>query len=257
VGECVENRPARLYTDDPVERTVRIAVIGDRQVGLSPQDTIEPALQHSGAALDTAVEAEWLDTRLLATDASTALRDFDALWSPPGGPFADIDGALAGIRFARETGRPLLGTCGGFQLGVVEFARNVAGVLGAHHAEYDPSSEHSPLVIDELLCSLVGQTMHVRLLDDVVRGLYGTDDATERYYCRFGLNESYLPALRDAGLIVAGIDQSDGTARIMRVVDHPFFVLTLFVPQTSSNPDAPHPVVTGLLAAALRHAHVG
>jgi CTP synthase (UTP-ammonia lyase) len=80
---------------------------------------------------------------------------------------------------------------------------------------------------------------------------YGVDQATERYYCRFGLNEDYAAALAEAGLVVAGVDAADGTTRIMRRPDHPFFALTLFVPQTSSTPDGPHPVITRDLAAAV------
>src|SRR5262249_23511105 len=105
--------------------------------------------------------------------------------------------------------------------------------------------------IDELLCSLVGEVMSVRLVDPVVTAMYSAPGATERYYCRFGLNEEYAPSLAAAGLTVAGVDAADGTTRIMRLAAHPFFTITLFVPQTSSRPDRPHPIITGYLAAAV------
>jgi CTP synthase (UTP-ammonia lyase) len=230
---------------------IRIAVVGDRMSKFAAQDSIEDAVQHSAAALGTAAEVEWFATPKLDAGAAALLSEFDAVWCAPGSPYLSIDGALEGIRFARESRRPFLGTCAGFQHGVIEFARNVLGIENAHHAEYGTEASASPLFIDELLCSLVGQAMQVRIVDDNTRRLYGADDVVEQYYCRFGLNEAHRAALTNAGLVVAGIDRADETTRVMRLVDHPFFYLTLFVPQTSSTPGRPHPIITGYLGAAL------
>jgi CTP synthase (UTP-ammonia lyase) len=234
-----------------VTDAIRVAVIGDRHESFPPQDTIETALHHAAGAQNATVDVVWLPTPSLADDAAGALAGFDAAWCAPGGPFRSLEGTLAGIRVARETGRPFLGTCAGFQHGVIEFARNVVGIAHAHHAEYDGARPSSPLLIDELLCSLVGQTMPITLVDDATRALYGADSATEEYYCRFGLDERYTPALTAAGLTVAGIDATDGATRLMRLTHHPFFYLTLFVPQTASRPDRPHPIIAGYVAAAL------
>ena len=144
-------------------------------------------------------ETEWFATPKLATHAAEQLQDFDAVWCAPGSPYLSLDGALEGIRFAREARRPFLGTCAGFQHGVIEFARNVLGAEHAHHAEWGPGPAAAPLFIDELLCSLVGQAMQVHIVDDATRDLYGRTDVVEQYYCRFGLNEQHLPALRAAG----------------------------------------------------------
>ncbi len=81
--------------------------------------------------------------------------------------------------------------------------------------------------------------------------LYGTEHPVERYYCRFGLNPTWRSPLDAAGLRVAGIDESDGDTRVMRLAGHPFYVLTLFVPQTSSAPEKPHPLIVSYLRAAL------
>jgi CTP synthase (UTP-ammonia lyase) len=230
---------------------VRIAVVGDRLARFAAQDSIEVALRHSADALGTTFEVTWFDTPALTEGADELLQRADALWCAPGSPFLSMEGALAGIRLARETRRPFLGTCAGFQHGVIEIARNVLGIEHAHHAEYGGETS-APLFIDELQCSLVGQAMHVRIVDDDTRALYGADDVVEQYYCRFGLNEEHRAALHDVGLEVAGVDISDGTTRIMRLSGHPFFYLTLFVPQTSSTPEAPHPIVTAYLDAAMR-----
>jgi CTP synthase (UTP-ammonia lyase) len=230
--------------------TIRVAVVGDRHPKFAAQDDIEVALQHSALFLGASVETRWFDTPSLVNGADDSLRNAHAVWCAPGSPFLSIDGALEGIRFARTAPRPFLGTCAGFQHGVIEFARNVLEIEHAHHAEYGTDST-SDLFIDELLCSLVGQSMKVHLVDEESRALYGRPDAVEKYYCRFGLDESRLPALENAGLRVAGVDTADGTTRIMRMPAHPFFYLTLFVPQTSSTQQVPHPVISGFLQAAI------
>jgi CTP synthase (UTP-ammonia lyase) len=232
--------------------TLRVAVVGDRRPEFAQQDTIETALHHSADALGANLEIAWFATPMLETGAAEHLDHADAVWCAPGSPYLSIDGALEGIRFAREARRPFLGTCAGFQHGVIEIARNLCGVEDAHHAEYGPGGPSAPLFIDELLCSLVGQTMRVELVDSETRRLYGACEAVEQYYCRFGLDEQYLPLLKRAGLEVAGVDIADSTTRIMRLAPHPYFYLTLFVPQAASTPERPHPIITGYLAATLR-----
>jgi CTP synthase (UTP-ammonia lyase) len=186
----------------------------------------------------------------LETDAGARLTAYDAVWCAPGSPYLSLDGALAGIRFARENAVPFIGTCAGLQHAVIEFARNVLGVASAQHAEYDPVA--SDLFIDELLCSLVGQTMSIRLVDDALQAIYGAPEATERYYCRFGVNPVHRPALEAGGLATAGVDAADGDVRIVRIPSHPFFVATLFVPQAASTPERPHPLVSAFLGAGLK-----
>jgi CTP synthase (UTP-ammonia lyase) len=248
-------RPSARYDRRPVSDSarnlgpIRVGVIGDRQPHFVAQDTIEHALAHSADLLGVDVEVEWCATPTLVDGAADVLEPFEAVWCAPGSPFRSMEGALTGIRWARESRRPFLGTCAGFQHAVIEFARNVLGVADAHHAEYD-DSEGASLFIDELLCSLVGTEMVVRLIDRAGRDIYGSATATERYYCRFGLDEAHTPSLAEAGLVVTGVDDADGTTRIMRIADHPFFYATLFVPQAASTTERPHPLITSYLATA-------
>ena len=228
-----------------------VAVVGDRVAGLEPQAAIEPSIEHAAARLGVvAPVVRWVGTDELAEHgAPSLLADAHGVWCAPGSPYRDLHGALDGIRFAREQRVPFLGTCAGFQHAVIEVARNVAGIVEAHHEEY--GFEGGDLIIHELLCSLVGQTLEVEVVDDELRSVYGADRAEERYYCRFGLNPDYVPSLEDVGLVVAAIDAADGQPRVMRFVGHPFFVLTLFVPQTASTPTNPHPIVEGFVAATV------
>ncbi len=233
------------------ETVFDLAVIGELFGGHAPQDTIEPAVGHAAAALGIpAPTVRWVGTDDLARDgAGEHLGGADAVWCAPGSPYRSLEGALEGIRFAREHGVPFLGTCAGFQHAVIEVARDLAGIAGADHEEY--GREGGDLVIHELLCSLAGLRLDVRLVDDVLAGIYGAPEVEERYYCTFGLNPVYVPQLEAAGLVVAGVDVADDQPRIMRMADHPYFVLTLFVPQTSSAPGTPHPLVTALLSATV------
>ena len=207
-------------------------------------------MHHSADALGANLEIAWFATPTLETGAAEHLARADAVWCAPGSPYLSIDGALEGIRFARETQRPFLGTCAGFQHGVIEIARNQCGVEDAHHAEYGPGA--------------VGAALHrraallARRADDARRAgrrrrpqALRRARSVEQYYCRFGLNEEHLPLLKRVGLEVAGVDIADGTTRIMRLAEHPFFYLTLFVPQAASTPETPHPIITGYLAAAV------
>lgn len=144
---------------------------------------------------------------------------------------------------------PTLGTCGGCQHIILEYARNVLGFNDAQHAEYDPYA--SRLFISALTCSLVGQTIPVTLTpDSIARRCYRTGRVQETYYCNFGLNPDCRQALQAGGLRITGVDD-DGEARVFELAGHPFYLVTLFVPQTRSNAEAPHPPVTAFLAAGI------
>jgi CTP synthase (UTP-ammonia lyase) len=230
---------------------ISIGIIGDRREGSEAQAAMGPALTHAGDHLGVTVSADWVGTvPLSAGDAVSLLAGYDGLWCAPGSPFESMEGALAGIEVARRSSRPFLGTCAGFQHGVIELARNVCGIESADHAEYG-HDDGGLLVINQLACSLAGQTMTVSLTDDATCMAYGAAEAVERYYCSFGLDESYLPRLESAGMIVGGRDATDGSVRILRLAGHPFYYLTLFVPQTSSRPAAPHPLVLAFAQAVV------
>ncbi|HEX6418587.1 MAG TPA: hypothetical protein VFZ77_08815 [Acidimicrobiales bacterium] len=225
----------------------RIGIIGDLDPRNETHAATDDALGHAAAAVGLAVDAAWVATTDVG-DAAADLASFDGLLVAPGSPYRSMDGALRAIGHARRDGVPLLGTCGGFQHVVIEYARNVLGVADAEHAEYDANA--STLFVTPLSCSLAGQSMAV----DVRPGTraaeaYGAVAATERYYCNFGLDPARVDDLVAGGLRVSGID-ADGEVRILELPDHPFFVATLFVPQASSTIVRPHPIVRAFVAAA-------
>ena len=220
--------------------TPRFGIIGDYNPTNPTHIATDAALNAAGAC-----SIEWL-----ATDESHNYARFDGLICSPASPYKSERGALNGFAYGRKNKVPLLGTCGGFQHLVLEFARNVAGVKDAAHQENDPYA--SVLFLSRLACSLAGKKMNVAIeKGTLAHRCYGTEHAEESYYCDFGLNSEYRGVLENAGLVVSGCD-SEGEVRVVELPGHPFFVGTLFVPQMRTA----HPLIAGLYsAAALRSAH--
>lgn len=221
-----------------------IAILGDYSPDSEPHRQTEAAIAHSAAAIGADLSCRWV-----ATDAAddSLLRTHRGLWVAPGSPYKGFARTLSAIRLARETGTPCLGTCGGFQHMVLEYARNVLGFRDAAHAEYDPSA--SDLFLSKLACSLVGREMTLRFVPgSKVAGVYGSTAANESYYCNFGVNPDRVDLLRSSPLRVVGSD-AEGEVRVVELPGHPFFVGTLYLPQARSTPDAPHPLVTAFVKA--------
>jgi CTP synthase (UTP-ammonia lyase) len=234
---------------------VTIAIVGDYDPSHATHPATGASLDHAAAALGLDLVHGWIPTSDLAGDARRALAGHSGVWIAPRSPYASIEGALAAIRLARERGVPLIGTCAGFQHVVLEFARGVLGFEDAQHAEYDPDA--STLFVTPLSCSLVGQTMRVRIRPGSrAAEAYGATDVEERYYCNFGLNPEHQGLLDAGGLRVTGVD-AGGEARVVELSEHPFFVGTLFVPQTISSSERPHPLVTAFVRAAASGARRG
>ena len=180
---------------------IRIAVVGDFNPDIAAHRALPEALKLSAAKLGVEVVAEWIATDKVGSPADT-LHDFTGIWVAPGSPYASLDGALAAIRFARETGRPFLGTCGGFQHAVIEYARNVLRMADADHTETNPTAV-TP-VISRLTCSLVEKSGTVRFADgSKLRAIYGTAEADEGYHCNYGVNPAYETLFAEpSGLLV-------------------------------------------------------
>lgn len=228
---------------------VCIGVIGDYESTNETHLATTAAVQHAGADRGLAAEVKWVPTQQVEDSSEEALAGLDGLIIAPGSPYRSLSGALTAIEHARVHDVPLLGTCGGFQHVVLEFARNVAGFHDAQHAEYDPYA--STLFITPLSCSLIGQTMTVHIHDNTqASSAYRKAMVAERYYCNFGLNPAYLDTIVQAGLVVTGTDQ-DGEPRILELPGLRFFMATLFVPQTSSTTASPHPLLVALVEATV------
>ena len=229
--------------------TARVALVGDRSANVRAHARIpvliEALLRREGIALD----AHWIAT---PEAEECDLSGFDAIWVVPGSPYASADGAIAAVRTARERRIPFLGTCGGFQHALLEYARHVCELATVQNAEVTPEARDQLIV--PLECSLVGHEEAVMVVPGTLAAkITGPGRRTERYHCAYGLNPAYLDALTGGGLRFSGFDDS-GQVRIMELPGHPFFFGTLFQPELDGDGTHPHPVIVALAAAAAEHA---
>ncbi|RKE17936.1 glutamine amidotransferase-related protein [Streptomyces sp. TLI_171] len=236
-------------TSNPYPRPARIALVGDRSphvpAHLNAPRMLAALLDTDG--LDT--DAYWVPTDSVDPDE---LAGFDGVWLLPGSPYRSEAGAVAAARTAREGGIPFLGTCGGFQHAMLEFARHVCGIRGAAHAEQQPDA--AELLIVPLSCSLYRQEAGIRLEPgSAAAGLLGADRATARYNCAYTLSPAYLDTLRAHGMHFTGHDL-DGAVRVAELPDHPFYLATLFQPELTPAHEGPHPFVHAFAHAAATRA---
>lgn len=228
---------------------VRIALVGDYDAAVTAHRAIPPALALAAEALEITVEPTWRHTSAIDPAASTLI-PFDGVWVVPASPYVNAYGAFAAIRYARETRTPFLGTCGGFQHAVIEYARNVLGLADADHGETHPGGTAN--VIDRLTCSLVEKTGEIHFAEDSqIRAAYGRDRAIEGYHCNFGPNPAFEAAVTSGALRVVGRDAA-GEARAVELVGHPFFVGTLFQPERSALRGETHPLIGSFVKACHR-----
>jgi CTP synthase (UTP-ammonia lyase) len=228
---------------------VRIALVGDYDSSVTAHRAIPEALRLSAKRLGVEVAPEWIHTTVIVSPPEV-LSGHAGVWCVPASPYANMAGALAAIRFARESQRPFLGTCGGFQHAVLEYTRNVLGYAGADHAETAPAAAMP--VIARLTCSLVEKAGGVFFRDGSrLQSIYGASRAEEEYHCNFGVNPEYVGLLSGpTGLQVAATDAA-GEVRAVELAGHPFFVATLFQPERSGLRGVEHPLVSAFVAAAV------
>lgn len=233
-------------TDSPP----RLALVGDRSASVRAHRRIPGLVEALGIGAGDPVELYWLHSTAIAEPAD--LDGFDGIWVVPGSPYENRDGVLAAITAARRGGVPLLGTCGGFQHLLLEFARNVCGLDGAENAEQHP--EAPELLIVPLECSLLGEEATVVVEPGTLAaGLMGAGATVERFFCRYGLESSYVSTLQQHGLVVSGRDAA-GSVRLVELPGHPFFLGSLFQPELSSDSAWIHPLIAGFAAAVRAHA---
>ena len=229
--------------------SVRVALVGDRDDAIVAHRAIPRALALAADALGIQVDHAWLATDGIGDDG--ALDAYDAVWCVPGSPYRSMEGALRAIRVARESRRPFLGTCGGFQHALVEYARSVLGWRDAGHAESDPESPRA--IVTPLACSLVEQTELVWLrAGSHLATAYGTLEIREGYHCRFGLNPAMRTALLDRGALRVTAESPDGEVRAVELATHPFYVAMLFQPERAAFAGEAPVIVSAFVRAAIK-----
>jgi CTP synthase (UTP-ammonia lyase) len=232
-------------------RPARLGLIGDFDASVVAHRGINASLPLAARALGVDIEPRWIHTTELGNDPSLADR-CDGIWCVPATPYANGAAVVAAIRHARRSGQPFLGTCGGYQHALLEYARNVLGLVDAAHEEEEP--EAALLLIGRLSCEMVEATGSVRLTPGSrLAQMCGTTALVEGYHCRFGLDPRQRAQFDGGPLRIVAEDQA-GEPRAFELNDHPFFIGTAFQPERAGLAGRAHPIVSAFLDAAVAHA---
>jgi len=225
----------------------RVGLIGDYNPDVIAHRAIPVALQMAGAAAGCAIQETWLGTTDLARLDGDALAPFDGLWCVPASPYQSFEGALRGVRHAREHVTPFLGTCGGFQHAVIEYARDVLGHVDAGHTELDVNA--SVPLFARLACSMVEVDALIYFrAGSKIREIYGFESAKERYRCNFGMNPAFASWFWNGPMTISGVDE-EGSPRAIELAGHPFFVGTAYQPERAALNGRSHPLIVEFVRA--------
>ncbi|MDE2598105.1 MAG: CTP synthase [Rhodocyclaceae bacterium] len=251
---------------------VNIAFVGKYVDLTESYKSLTEALTHAGIHTESKVKIHYIDSEEIEKNGVDVLKPMDAILVPGGFGRRGTEGKIAAIRYARENKVPYLGICLGMQLAVIEYARNVAGLEGAHSTELNEQTPHPVIaLITEWLDregkveqrsenSDIGGTMRLggqkcTLAEgSLAREVYGSDVITERHRHRYEVNNTYLPKLEQAGLRISG-KSSEGKelCEMIEIPDHPWFMACQFHPEFTSTPRNGHPLFTAFVRAALKH----
>lgn len=232
-------------THIPVKDTLRIALVGDYNHDVVALQAIPLAIDDAAAVLEITADYDWLATSDITS--SDDLVGYDAIWVVPASPYKNPEGAFIAIQYARENAIPFLGTCGGFQHAIIEYARHVMGLTDAAHQETDAEGR---MIIVPLSCSLIDQVAEIELRPNtLIARAYGQEKISEGYRCSYGISADFAAELEKSDMRITGWDE-DGEIRAVELANHPFFVATLFQHERNALAGRPVPLVQALLKAA-------
>jgi CTP synthase len=232
--------------------------------------SMNEALIHGGIKSRTRVNIHYFESTDIEGHGVHALKGMDAILVPGGFGERGIEGKIQAVRYAREHGVPYLGICLGMQLAIIEYARDVAGLEGAHSTEFNRDTAHPVIALitewqdqkgtveARTEQSNLGGTMRLGAQEirishgSLAHAIYGADAIRERHRHRFEFNNNYLQRLMNAGLRFSGFSR-DGLVEIIELPHHPFFVASQYHPEFRSTPRDGHPLFTGFIRAARDH----
>ena len=247
----------------PASGEARIAVVGKYTELVDSYKSVQEALIHGGIANDVKVDIDWvLSETFTGGEGIERLAGYDGLLIPGGFGPRGVEGMLQAIRYARENEMPFFGICLGLQCAVIEYARNVCGLEGAHSTEFDPDSPHPVIALldSQLQVTSKGGTMRLGAYPCALkdgsrsREIYAAADISERHRHRFEVNNEYRDRLSEQGLTISGTSPDGGLVEMVEITEHPWFVAGQFHPELKSRPTRPHPLFASFIEAATRQA---
>ena len=240
--------------------SVTIALVG-KYVGLHDAYlSVAEALTHGGIGNGVSVEIRWVNSEEVAPDTVDGLlAGAHGILVPGGFGGRGVEGKIQAIRYAREKGVPFLGICLGMQLAVVEFARNVCGLTGAHSSELDPRTPYPviDLMPEQVGVTAKGGTMRLgsypcRLAEgSLAAAVYGTLEIKERHRHRYEFNNGCREELTRAGLALSGLSPDGRLVEVIELPGHPWFAACQFHPELKSRPNRAHPLFREFVAASM------
>ena len=249
---------------------VSIAMVGKYIDLTEAYKSLSESLVHAGIHTDTRVEICYVDAEAIEKNGTNILEKVDGILVPGGFGERGIDGKVMAVTFARERKIPFLGICLGMQMAIIEVARNLAGLAGAHSTEFNKATEHPVVALitewagsDGAIetrdgMSDMGGTMRLgaqpcRLASDSIVGqAYGNDLINERHRHRYEFNNTYTMDMESAGLKIVGRSLDGNLVEIVELSDHPWFVGCQFHPEFSSTPRDGHPLFNSFVRASLK-----
>ena len=254
---------------------VTIAIVGKYVDHTDAYKSLNEALIHAGIHTRHKVQIRYIDSETIEAEGTQQLKDVDAILVPGGFGERGVEGKISTVRFAREHKVPYLGICLGMQSAVIEFARDVVGLEGAHSTEFLPTTPHPVIgLITEWMDeagrinirnqdSDLGGSMRLGAQkcqlksDSLVFQLYQKDVITERHRHRYEFNNQYLKQLEAAGMRFSGKSLDGRLVEIIELPDHPWFLACQFHPEFTSTPRNGHPLFSGFISAAAAYKKQG
>ncbi|MHC4457392.1 MAG: CTP synthase [Planctomycetota bacterium] len=252
------------FTDkiDSVNHQISIGITGKYTAVRDSYASIINALEHAGIALGCNVKIKWIETtQITDTDVARYLADVDGIIVPGGFGTRGAEGKIACIKYARENNLPYLGICFGFQMAVIEFARNVCSLKEANSTEIDPDCKEPVIDIlpEQKKIEGLGGNMRLGGRDIELKPqtlafrLFGKADSVRmRFRHRYEVDPRYIEMLEKAGLVFSGKASNQPIMQIFEIPSHPFFIGTQAHPCMTSRPLRPQPMFVGLVAAAMQ-----
>ncbi len=244
------------------EHEISVAVVGKYAEHRDAYKSIYEALDHAGIAHRAQVRVQRIQSEQVEHQgAERLLGGFDGVLVPGGFGERGIEGKVQAVRFARQRGIPFLGICLGMQCAVIEFARHVAGLAGAHSTEFDKDTPHPVICLldEQKQITDKGGTMRLGAQPCVLQpstrawDAYGQALIHERHRHRYEFNNDYRRRLEEHGLVVSGTSPDGRLVEIVELSGHPWFVAVQFHPEFKSKPTAAHPLFRDFIGAAIQH----
>jgi CTP synthase len=243
-------------------RQVTIGIVGKYVELKESYKSLNEALAHGGVANQARVTLRYLDAEELeGGDVAAILSGVDAVLVPGGFGRRGVEGKIRAVQFAREQRLPYFGICLGMQIAVIEYARHVCGLDGAHSTEFEAATPHPVVDLMEGQRGVTHKGASMRLgawdcqltAGSLAAQVYGAERISERHRHRFEVNNAYRDQLQAAGLQLSGLSPDGKLVEMCELPGHPWFLACQFHPEYKSRPLQPHPMFAAFVQAALAH----